>query len=104
MNAVTEINPTSEVEAFVNLRRQIHMMPELGGETPATAALVAEKLASWGYEVHRGIGGHGLVGVLRKEAAHAASACVPTWMRSHAGRKPLCTRKPDSGSHACLWP
>lgn len=66
MNAVTEINPTSEVEAFVNLRRQIHMMPELGGETPATAALVAEKLASWGYEVHRGIGGHGLVGVLRK--------------------------------------
>ncbi|HEE9763058.1 TPA: amidohydrolase [Pseudomonas putida] len=66
MNAVTEINPTSEVQAFVNLRRQIHMMPELGGETPATAALVAEKLASWGYEVHRGIGGHGLVGVLRK--------------------------------------
>lgn len=66
MNAVTEINPTAEVEAFVNLRRQIHMMPELGGETPATAALVAEKLASWGYEVHRGIGGHGLVGVLRK--------------------------------------
>lgn len=66
MNAVTEINPTSEVQAFVNLRRQIHMKPELGGETPATAELVAEKLASWGYEVHRSIGGHGLVGVLRK--------------------------------------
>ena len=43
MNAVTEINPTSEVQAFVNLRRQIHMMPKLGGETPATAALVAGK-------------------------------------------------------------
>lgn len=66
MNAVTEINPVCEVQAFVNLRRQIHRMPELGGETPATAALVAEKLTSWGYEVHRGIGGHGLVGVLRK--------------------------------------
>lgn len=46
MNAVTVINPTSELQAFVNLRRQIHMMPELGGETPARAALVAEKLAS----------------------------------------------------------
>lgn len=66
MNAFKDTQSPSELQAFVQLRRQIHMMPELGGETPATASVVAEKLASWGYEVHRGIGGHGLVGVLRK--------------------------------------
>lgn len=66
MNALTSVASVAELETFVRLRREIHMQPELGGDTPATAQLVAEKLASWGYEVHRGIGGHGLVGVLRK--------------------------------------
>ena len=31
----------------------------------ATAALVAKRLEEWGYEVTRGIGGHGVVGRLR---------------------------------------
>jgi hippurate hydrolase len=56
----------SDLQTFVAMRRQIHAAPELGGETPHTAELVAAKLAQWGYQVHRGIGGHGLVGVLRK--------------------------------------
>ena len=56
----------TDLTPFVALRRQIHAAPELGGETPHTAELVAAKLAQWGYEVHRGIGGHGLVAVLRK--------------------------------------
>jgi hippurate hydrolase len=46
-------------------RQTIHANPELGFEEHATSALVAEKLASWGIEVHRGIAGTGLVGVLR---------------------------------------
>jgi hippurate hydrolase len=54
------------VDAFVAIRRQIHAAPELGGETPATAELVAAQLEKWGYEVHRNIGGHGLVGVLKR--------------------------------------
>jgi len=55
-----------DTDAFVAIRRQIHAAPELGGETPATAELVAALLLQWGYDVHRGIGGHGLVGVLKK--------------------------------------
>ena len=50
---------------FTALRRDIHAHPELGLETPRTAALVAAKLNSWGIEVHQGVGGHGVVGVIR---------------------------------------
>ena len=56
----------TELLAFRALRRQIHAAPELGGDTPNTAELVAAKLQQWGYQVHRGVGGHGLVGVLQK--------------------------------------
>jgi amidohydrolase len=47
------------------IRRDIHANPELGLDVPRTAKLVAEKLRAWGIEVHEGIGGHGVVGVLR---------------------------------------
>lgn len=53
------------LDAFVAIRRQIHAAPELGGDTPDTAALVADKLQAWGYQVHRQVGGHGVVGVLK---------------------------------------
>lgn len=56
----------NQVEPFIKIRRDIHAHPELGGDTQRTAALVAEMLSSWGYEVHRQIGGHGVVGVLKK--------------------------------------
>ena len=46
-------------------RQAIHSNPELGFQEHATGAMVAEKLASWGIEVHRGIAGTGVVGVLR---------------------------------------
>ncbi|MFI8480117.1 M20 aminoacylase family protein [Pseudomonas sp. NPDC078700] len=59
----TTANP--DTATFVDIRRQIHAAPELGGDTPHTALLVAEMLKSWGYEVHTNVGGHGLVGVLR---------------------------------------
>ena len=47
-------------------RQTIHANPELGFQEHATSAMVAEKLAAWGIEVHRGIAGTGLVGVLRQ--------------------------------------
>jgi hippurate hydrolase len=49
---------------FVRLRRDIHAHPELAFEEHRTAALVAGKLADWGYEVATGIGGTGVVGTL----------------------------------------
>ena len=47
------------------IRRDIHAHPELGLEEHRTAELVARKLEAWGIEVHRGVGGTGVVGVLR---------------------------------------
>ena len=46
-------------------RRDIHAHPELAFHEHRTSDLVAEKLASWGIEVTRGIAGTGLVGTLR---------------------------------------
>ena len=46
-------------------RRDIHAHPELGFEERRTSELVADKLAQWGIEVHRGIGKTGVVGRLR---------------------------------------
>jgi hippurate hydrolase len=50
---------------FTAWRRDIHAHPELGFAESRTAALVAERLASFGIEVHRGVGRTGVVGVLR---------------------------------------
>jgi amidohydrolase len=46
-------------------RRDIHAHPELGFDETRTAGLVAERLASFGIEVNRGVGKTGVVGVLR---------------------------------------
>jgi amidohydrolase len=50
---------------LTEIRRDIHAHPELGLEEHRTADLVAQKLQEWGIEVHRGVGGTGVVGVLR---------------------------------------
>lgn len=47
------------------LRRDFHANPEIGFEETRTAGIVAEKLKSWGIEVHTGIGKTGVVGVLQ---------------------------------------
>ncbi|MFA5488039.1 MAG: amidohydrolase [Candidimonas sp.] len=48
-------------------RHQLHANPELGFEEHETAAFVAGKLRSWDIETHTGIGGTGVVGVIRGE-------------------------------------
>ena len=50
---------------LVNWRRHLHAHPELAFQEKQTAAFVAEKLRGMGLEVHEGIGGTGVVGVLR---------------------------------------
>jgi hippurate hydrolase len=52
-------------EELTAIRRELHANPELGLDTPRTAALVAERLASWGIEVATGVGGHGVVGTIK---------------------------------------
>jgi amidohydrolase len=64
--------PTSAIDhirrfhdELTDIRRDIHAHPELGFEEHRTSALVASQLESLGIEVHRGVGGTGVVGVLR---------------------------------------
>ena len=47
------------------IRRDLHAHPEIGFEEVRTSGIVADKLASWGIEVHRGLGRTGVVGVLK---------------------------------------
>ncbi len=57
---------TERVGEFIQLRRDIHSHPELAFEEHRTSDLVATKLESWGYQVHRGLGGTGVVGTLKR--------------------------------------
>ena len=54
------------------IRRDIHAHPEIGFEERRTSDIVAAKLAEWGIEVHRHIGGTGVVGVLRRGNGQAS--------------------------------
>jgi hippurate hydrolase len=59
------VDSFANVSRFVTLRRDIHAHPELGFEEHRTSKIVAELLREWRIEVHTGIAGTGVVGVLR---------------------------------------
>src|SRR5262245_62167014 len=52
-------------ESLIALRRDFHRHPELSFEERRTAEIIAERLHATGMEVRTGIGGTGVVGVLR---------------------------------------
>ncbi len=94
---------TARAGEFISLRRDIHRHPELAFEEHRTAALVADKLAGWGYQVHRGIGGTGVVGRLvrgsgtRRLGIRADMDALPIdeasgagWASVHAGVMHAC--------------
>lgn len=64
----SRVDVIDRIEAYfpelVAIRHDLHAHPEIGFEEVRTSAIVAEKLASWGIEVHRGIGKTGVVGRL----------------------------------------
>ena len=60
INRIAAFHP--EMQAW---RQDIHAHPELGYEEHRTSETVAKLLAGWGIEVHRGIAGTGVVGVLK---------------------------------------
>jgi hippurate hydrolase len=55
----------SFTDDLVAIRRDLHAHPEVGFEEHRTSGIVADKLAQWGIEVHRGLGGTGVVGLLK---------------------------------------
>ena len=67
--SLREISFLSDI---VDIRRDIHAHPELAFKETRTAALVAQELAAYGLEVHRGLAGTGVVGVLKKGSSARA--------------------------------
>ncbi len=68
MNARADLPALDAIRALepemLATRHQIHANPELGFEEFKTSDMVAERLTRWGYSVHRGLGGTGVVGRL----------------------------------------
>ena len=68
MNARADLPALDAIRAIepemLATRHQIHANPELAFEEFKTSDLVAERLTRWGYQVHRGLGGTGVVGTL----------------------------------------
>ena len=63
---------TAFVDRLTTLRRDIHRHPETAFEEVRTADVVADKLKSFGIEVHRGLAKTGVVGVLRSGTSKRA--------------------------------
>ena len=65
----------ARIEEFADeltaIRRDFHAHPEIGFEEHRTSGIVAESLARWGIEVHRGVGGTGVVGLLKGRGGSA---------------------------------
>jgi hippurate hydrolase len=90
-------------DEMVQIRRQIHANPELAYEEHATSDLVAERLVRWGYEVHRGLGGTGVVGTLRAGSSKrhiGLRADMDALPIQETGTKPW-TSKVFGKMHAC---
>jgi hypothetical protein len=52
-------------EELIAVRRDLHRHPEVSGQEERTASVVAARLQSLGLEIQTGVGGHGVVGILR---------------------------------------
>lgn len=55
----------TQAASLVAVRRDIHAHPELGFQEIRTAEVVAKKLTEWGIPIHRGLGGTGVVGIVK---------------------------------------
>lgn len=51
--------------ALVAIRHDLHQHPEISNQEERTAGIVAEQLRALGFTVRTGVGGHGVVGLLR---------------------------------------
>jgi hippurate hydrolase len=85
------------------IRRDIHAHPEIGFTEHRTSDIVAAKLKEWGIEVHRNVGGTGVVGVLRKgngQASIGLRADMDALPIVEATGKPYASTTPGI-MHAC---
>src|SRR5437667_739057 len=60
------LKEAAEIEPeIIKIRREIHQKPELAYREEVTSKLVAERLEALGIQVKRGVGGTGVLGVLK---------------------------------------
>src|SRR5436190_1403870 len=91
------------LDELTQIRRDIHAHPELGFTEERTGDLVAQKLAEYGCEVHRGLAKTGVVGTIRRGNSlraiglRADMDCLP--MQEHNNFAHRSTH--DGLMHAC---
>lgn len=71
MDAVTNSdyilpNVQAITDEMVSFRHYLHSHPEISYQESQTSTLIANKLHEWGYEVHQGLAGTGIVATLTK--------------------------------------
>src|SRR6201986_4784362 len=88
------------------IRRDLHAHPEIGFEEVRTSGIVAEKLAQWGIEVHRGLGGTGVIGVLKGKGQgtkriglRADMDALPMEENTNLGWRPTIPGQFHAGGH-----
>ena len=67
------LNWQSEMKS---IRRDLHAHPELAYQETRTADIVAKCLTDWGIEIDRGLGGTGVVGIIKGTRPHDAKASI----------------------------
>jgi len=102
-------NPIDRIRSYhgelTSVRRDIHAHPELSFQEDRTSALVADKLAAWGIEVHRGLAKTGIVGVIagKKKASgrgiglRADMDCLPMHEKNNFDHR----SRNEGRMHAC---
>ena len=72
MKIISELREKQQV--LSSWRRHLHQYPEIAYEETMTSDFVAEKLESFGLEVHRGLGQTGVIGVIHGQDKEDADA------------------------------
>lgn len=101
MNARDEIRP--DLDELKTIRQTLHRHPELGFEERRTADYIADRLTTWGYEVHRGLAKTGVVGRLRKGGSTRAiglRADMDALPVTEKADRPYASENPGK-MHAC---
>ena len=94
----------TDVQDFIDLRRDLHQHPELSFAEHRTSDIVAKRLARMGYTVELGIGGTGVVGQLRRGNGSRHIGIRADMDALPIEEKRLFMGQPVQGRDACLRP
>ncbi len=90
-------------DELISWRRHLHQNPEVAYDEKDTSDFVAAKLESFGIEVHRGLGGTGVVGVIRGKGDGGSiglRADMDALPMSEETNLPHASKRPGA-MHAC---